>query len=103
MGFSLLRLSLLIGAVSAGSPSLSVFGHKVPDTDAVCAAIAYAWELGERGISAQAYRLGALNRETEYVLQTLGFEAPPLLDSLEQGAPGAYTSLTSRHSSRRAR
>ena len=67
---------------SAPIPQLSVFGHKIPDTDAVCAAIAYVWELEERGISARAYRLGTLNRETEYVLEALGVESPPLLDSL---------------------
>ena len=84
----MLLLSLWIASVSANAP-LSVFGHKVPDTDAVCAAMAYAWELGERGLPAKAYRLGALNRETEYVLDALGLEAPPLLETVEEGAPGA--------------
>jgi manganese-dependent inorganic pyrophosphatase len=69
---------------SAPIPQLSVFGHKIPDTDAVCAAIAYVWELEERGISARAYRLGTLNRETEYVLEALGVESPPLLESLDE-------------------
>jgi len=80
---------LWVPVVAAGSATMSVFGHKIPDTDAVCAALAYAWELGERGIEAQAYRLGSLNRETEYVLQALGLDVPPLLESLEEGAPVA--------------
>ena len=61
-------------------PQMLVFGHKSPDTDAICAAMTYAWELNERGIPAKAYRLGELNRETEYVLKTLGLEKPPLLE-----------------------
>ena len=73
---------------SAPIPQLSVFGHKIPDTDAVCAAIAYVWELEERGISARAYRLGTLNRETEYVLEALGVESPPLLESLDEHGAG---------------
>merc|ERR1712032_510455 len=62
---------------------MAVFGHKVPDTDAICAAIAYAWELNEKGIQATAFRLGNLNPETEYVLNTLGIELPALLGDLE--------------------
>ena len=53
-------------------PQMIVFGHKIPDTDAICAAMTYEWELNERGIPAKAYRLGKLNRETEYVLKSLG-------------------------------
>lgn len=76
-------------AAASTPPPLSVFGHKVPDTDAVCAAMVYAWELGERGIPAKAFRLGSLNRETEYVLQSLGLDAPPLLECAVDGVPVA--------------
>lgn len=92
----LLALAGHVAAVSIGSGLLRlrgggggatcVFGHKVPDTDAICAAIAYSWELAERGTPAQPYRLGELNRETEYVLKAFGIEEPPLLGPLEEGA-----------------
>jgi len=59
---------------------MTVFGHKIPDTDAICAAMAYEWELEQRGIPAKAFRLGELNPETEYVLKALGMEPPPLLE-----------------------
>ena len=62
-----------------------VFGHKIPDTDAICAAISYQWELQERGINARAYRLGELNPETAYVLKALNEETPPLLENLSVG------------------
>lgn len=42
----------------------------------------YAWELNARNISASAYRLGELNPETSYVLQTLKVPVPPLLEQL---------------------
>ena len=82
-------LAVLLTEVAGGSaptPKMCVFGHKIPDTDAICSALIYEWELGERGIPAQAYRLGELNRETEYVLEALGVEAPPLLERLEEKA-----------------
>lgn len=67
----------------------AVFGHKIPDTDAICGALAYTWELNARNISATAYRLGELNPETQYVLKTLGLEAPPLLTELDLSSPVA--------------
>jgi len=57
-----------------------VFGHKVPDTDTVCSAMCREWDLKQQGIPAQAYRLGELNKETAYVLQAVGLDAPPLLE-----------------------
>jgi len=86
--FTASLLALLPAAVYGGK-TYAVFGHKVPDTDAICAAMAYAWELNERNISAKATRLGDLNPETAYVLKSLGLEAPPLLGELEPKAPVA--------------
>jgi len=68
--------SLAHGQIPA---KLSVFGHKVPDTDAICAAVAYTWELNARNIPATAYRLGDLNPETKYVLDAIGVKVPELL------------------------
>mmetsp|Transcript_12160 Transcript_12160/g.21149 ORF Transcript_12160/g.21149 Transcript_12160/m.21149 type:complete len:330 (+) Transcript_12160:82-1071(+) len=72
-------LLLLLPAIALGEDAISVFGHKVPDTDTVTSAMVYAWELGERKIPATAYRLGELNPETEHVLKKLGMEPPPVL------------------------
>lgn len=80
-------LGLLITRASA---ELSVFGHKVPDTDTTISAIAYAWELNARKIPASPFLLGELNPETKFVLQKLGVDAPPLLkEPLEKKAPVA--------------
>ncbi|KAK3266185.1 hypothetical protein CYMTET_25175 [Cymbomonas tetramitiformis] len=63
--------------------TIKVFGHKVPDTDAICGAMVRAWELEQHGEKATAYRLGDLNKETEFVLNTFALGAPPLLETLE--------------------
>ncbi|CAJ1357424.1 unnamed protein product [Effrenium voratum] len=46
----------------------------------------YAWELNARNISAQAFRLGELNPETEFVLKALKVPLPPLLSDVEPKA-----------------
>ncbi|MCC7361115.1 MAG: DHH family phosphoesterase [Anaerolineales bacterium] len=57
-----------------------VIGHLNPDTDAIAAALGYAWLLCERdGLNAIAARAGALNAQTAWVLKTVGLEPPRLL------------------------
>lgn len=38
------------------------------------------------GQEAQAYRLGELNKETQYILKTIGVEAPQLVSNLPEGS-----------------
>jgi manganese-dependent inorganic pyrophosphatase len=62
--------------------SCVVVGHTRPDTDAICATIAYA-ELKNQVDSSTKYlsrRAGEINAETAYVLQKFGVEIPELLD-----------------------
>jgi len=68
-----------LSSMSSPAAPVLVFGHKVPDTDTVCSAMARAWDLNEQGTHAQAYRLGELNKETAYVLKAVGLDAPPVL------------------------
>ena len=60
-----------------------VIGHKNPDTDSICSAIAYAnlknQITGERYI---AKRAGEVNGETAYVLDKFQTEVPVLLDNV---------------------
>ncbi|MEI7988697.1 MAG: DHHA2 domain-containing protein [Chloroflexota bacterium] len=57
-----------------------VIGHVNPDTDSIAAAMGYAWLLRERdGANTVAARAGAINQQTQYVLKTMGLEAPILL------------------------
>ena len=54
-----------------------VIGHRNPDTDSICSAIAYA-ELKNKTSSlvCEARRAGRMNQETEFVLKRFGV-APP--------------------------
>lgn len=57
-----------------------VVGHRNPDTDSVCSAIAYAELCRKQGReNVSPARAGHLNRQTEFVLDTLEQEAPVLL------------------------
>ena len=54
-----------------------IVGHKNPDTDSICSAIAYAdiKNRSEKGTFV-AKRAGQINEETEYVLKRFGMHAP---------------------------
>jgi len=66
---------------------LFIFGHKSPDTDSITSSL--VMENLERKMGntdAKAYRLGNLNKETEFVLNYFHIEAPELLESVEEKA-----------------
>ncbi|BCR05735.1 manganese-dependent inorganic pyrophosphatase [Desulfuromonas versatilis] len=57
-----------------------VIGHKNPDTDSICSAIAYARLRERQGLAEiRPGRAGDINRQTEFVLETLGVQVPQLL------------------------
>ena len=61
-----------------------IIGHKKPDTDSICSAIAYA-DIKNRLNSGKKYaakRAGQINEETEYVLKRFGVEAPGYLSDV---------------------
>ncbi|WP_448547997.1 manganese-dependent inorganic pyrophosphatase [Thalassotalea fusca] len=56
-------------------------GHKVPDSDSICSAIALSYlktTIGEETVPA---RLGELSPETQFILDKFGFEKPELKTS----------------------
>ena len=62
-----------------------VIGHRNPDTDSICSAIAYSYLLNATNkYNAIPVRLGEINRETEYVLNRFGVEHPVLLKTVKQ-------------------
>lgn len=64
---------------------IKVFGHKMPDTDSICSAIAYSWYLNEiKDMPAIACRLGKVNKETEYVLKRFDFTSPTLIEKVDE-------------------
>ncbi len=59
---------------------IHVVGHKNPDTDSICSAIAYARLRQLQGLQeARPARAGNVNRQTEFVLERFGVPLPPLL------------------------
>lgn len=70
--------------MSKKSKKIYVVGHKNPDTDSICSAIAYA-EL-KRKVTGDEYvakRAGQINEETHYVLKKFGVDVPGLLQNVK--------------------
>ena len=64
-----------------------IFGHKNPDADSIISSLVMAeFEKRTGNAEAVACRLGNVNKETEYVLNYLGIEAPELIENVEDGA-----------------
>lgn len=62
--------------------SILVFGHKNPDTDTICSAIAYAELKNKLGKDVKAVRLGEVNEETKYALNSFKVEKPELMENV---------------------
>lgn len=62
-----------------------IFGHKNPDTDSICASLVSERLDKKNGWDTKAVRLGNINKETQYVLDYLGIEAPELIEKVEEG------------------
>src|SRR5699024_1995792 len=59
-----------------------IFGHKSPDTDTICSAIAYADLKKQLGVHAEAKRLGSVNKETQFALDYFQTEAPNFIEKV---------------------
>ena len=69
-----------IANMSIGDGPVYVIGHRSPDSDTVCSAVAYARMLTMLGYPAEAAITAPVNRETAYILKTAGVEAPPVME-----------------------
>lgn len=63
-----------------------IFGHKNPDTDSICSALAYAELKKQLGWNVEAVRLGEVNGETQYALDKFGFQAPRFVETVANEA-----------------
>lgn len=61
---------------------LYIIGHRNPDTDSICSAIAYADLKRKLGFNAVPVRLGDINRETGYVLKYFDIPVPDYLPTV---------------------
>lgn len=62
-----------------------IFGHKNPDTDSICSALVMEKFDKNLGFDVEAVRLGEVNKETQYVLNYLGIQAPRLIKEVAKG------------------
>ncbi|MGL5540937.1 MAG: putative manganese-dependent inorganic diphosphatase [Erysipelotrichaceae bacterium] len=62
------------------SDLIHIFGHKNPDTDSICSSLAYAHLKRVLGENAQAFRLGDVNFETNFILNKYKMDPPELLE-----------------------
>ncbi len=61
-----------------------IFGHRKPDTDSICSAIALCEFKKQQGLENHvAKRLGDLSNETSFILEHFNIEAPELLETIE--------------------
>ena len=63
-----------------------IFGHTNPDTDSIATAISMANLQREIGNNAEGFRLGNINKETKFALNTFSIEEPKLLTSLDNNS-----------------
>ena len=60
-----------------------ITGHKNPDTDSICAALAYAdFKNGSGEVEAIPVRQGDINLETKFILDYFDLEAPELIETV---------------------
>lgn len=83
---------------------LYITGHRNPDSDSICSAIAYADLKKQLGENAVACRLGPLNDETKFILSRFDFDNPLLLSDarsqlkdIEMDEPYAIQSTSTIH------
>lgn len=60
-----------------------ITGHKNPDTDSICSAIAYSEFKNKIGVTTIPIRLGELNKETQFVLDYFKVTPPKLMENVK--------------------
>lgn len=60
-----------------------IFGHKTPDTDSVCAAIALSELKNKLNEASMPFILGNINKETEFVLRYFNVDVPKVLGNVK--------------------
>ncbi len=61
-----------------------IFGHKNPDTDTICSALAYADLKNKLGFDAEPARLGSVSKETQFALDYFSVYAPQFIEKVDE-------------------
>lgn len=78
-------LIALMAALDWGDGTTYVIGHKSPDTDAICAAIAYAHLMQAMGYPCEARAAGRINPETRFIADRWHLPLPEELTHITPG------------------
>ena len=65
-----------------GQDTVFVYGHKIPDVDAVCSSLSLAKLMRTLGYNCKAKVSSTMNRETDFIAQMFGFALPELKTSV---------------------
>ena len=80
-----MKKTIVLSKMNMNKRKVYVVGHKNPDTDSICTAIAYAsLKTKLTGRVHEPRRAGQVNEETQYVLEHLGVKVPVLLSDLRE-------------------
>lgn len=66
-----------------GEDTCYIYGHRIPDVDAVTSAMSYALLMREFGYNCKAKVSSPINKETEFIGRHFGFELPEMKTSVE--------------------
>ena len=75
----------VLAALDWGEETTYAIGHKSPDTDAVCAAVAYAGLMRALGYRCEARIAGPLNRETQFIARQWRLPVPEVMKEVKPG------------------
>lgn len=75
----------LLASMDWGHDTCYVYGHKIPDTDAVCSSLAYAKLMRTLGYNCVAKISSSPNKETKYICGYLEIDMPVVKSSVTQG------------------
>ena len=81
----------MLASLDWGKDTCYVYGHKTPDSDAVCSSLAYAELMRSLGYNCVAKVVGKTNNETNFISGYFGFEKPAIKASI---APGTRLIVT---------
>ena len=76
-------LQIFNGGDKMNNKPIYIFGHKNPDTDSVCGAIALSYLKNQLGFNTIPCVLGNVNSETKYALDYFKVKAPMFLNDVK--------------------
>lgn len=77
--------SAAIDALDWGGDTALVIGHRTPDTDSICSAVAYAGLMRAMGHDCVAKAAGNVNRETKFIAGLWDLPLPEVVHSVAPG------------------